>query len=198
MPRIAAVDPAVATGAAKQLLDIVQSQLGITPNLMRTLANAPAALKGFLDLNTALAGGVLDSKFREQIALAVAQANACDYCLSAHTTLGAMVGLTPNEIAASREGRSFEARRDAGLKLAQSIVANRGQVPDASIQKARAAGLNDAETDRDRRQRRAEHPDQLPQPRGADGCGFPARGGRTRRYGLKLQGPEQSRSGPFA
>jgi len=145
MPRITAVDPAVATGAAKQLLDIVQSQLGMTPNLMRTLANAPAALKGFLDLNTALAGGVLDSKFREQIALAVAQANACDYCLSAHTTLGAMVGLTPTEVTASREGRSSEARRDAGLKLAQSIVNSRGQVPDASILKARAAGLNDAE-----------------------------------------------------
>ena len=145
MPRITAVDPAVATGAAKQLLDIVQSQLGMTPNLMRTLANAPAALKGFLDLNTALAGGVLDKKFREQIALAVAQANACDYCLSAHSALGAMVGLTPNEVTASREGRSSEARRDAGLKLAQSIVASRGQVPDASILKARAAGLNDAE-----------------------------------------------------
>ena len=145
MPRITAVDPAIATGAAKQLLDIVQSKLGMTPNLMRTLANAPAALKGYLDLSTALAGGVLDSKFREQIALTVAQANACDYCLSAHTTLGAMAGLTPKEIAASREGRAFEARRDAGLKLAQSIVVSRGQVQDASILKARAAGLNDAE-----------------------------------------------------
>ena len=113
MPRIAAVDPAVATGAAKQLLDVVQSKLGMTPNLMRTLANAPAALKGFLDLNNALAGGVLDSKFREQIALAVAQANACDYCLSAHTTIGAMVGLTPNEIAASREGRSLDGQLTA-------------------------------------------------------------------------------------
>ena len=45
MPRIAALDPAAATGAAKTLLDAVHSKLGLTPNLMRTLATAPAALE---------------------------------------------------------------------------------------------------------------------------------------------------------
>ena len=46
MPRITAVDPAAATGAARNLLDAVHSKLGLTPNLMRTLANAPSALEG--------------------------------------------------------------------------------------------------------------------------------------------------------
>jgi hypothetical protein len=46
MPRITALDPATATGAAKMLLDAVHSKLGLTPNLMRTLATAPSALEG--------------------------------------------------------------------------------------------------------------------------------------------------------
>lgn len=145
MPRIPAVDPSLATGSAKQLLDAVQAALGVTPNLMRTLANAPAALKGALDLNAALASGVLDRKFREQIALTVAETNACGYCLAAHTALGAKAGLTAAEISASRNARAADAKRDAGLKFAYVVVVARGLVTDADLAKARAAGLSDAE-----------------------------------------------------
>jgi hypothetical protein len=45
MQRISAVNPSDATGKTKQLLDGVQDKLGITPNLMKTLATAPAALE---------------------------------------------------------------------------------------------------------------------------------------------------------
>ncbi len=48
MPRLTPIDPATATGEAKVLLDGVQKKLGVTPNLLRTLANAPAALKAYL------------------------------------------------------------------------------------------------------------------------------------------------------
>ena len=79
MPRINAIDPAAATGAARTLLDAVRSKFGMTPNSLRTFATAPAVLKGYLDLDDALSAGVLDSRFREQIALAVAQINGCEY-----------------------------------------------------------------------------------------------------------------------
>jgi len=145
MSRITPIEPADASGKAKQLLDAVHKNLGLTPNLMKTLAASPAALEGYLSLNTALAGGVLDTKFREQIALAVAQANACEYCLAAHTALGTLAGLQPEEITASREARAADARLDAGLKFARAIVLNRGQVSDAVVSNVRAAGFNDAE-----------------------------------------------------
>src|SRR5579872_5264569 len=87
MPRINPVQTAEATGKSKQLLEGVQAKLGITPNLMKTLAAAPAALEAYLNFSGALGGGLLDAKFREQIALAVAQANSCEYCLSAHTVI---------------------------------------------------------------------------------------------------------------
>ena len=145
MPRIAAIDPAHAQGKARQLLDAVQAKLGLTPNLVKTLANSPAALEGYLGLGNALAGGVLDAKFREQIALAVAQANSCEYCLSAHTALGSLVGLAAEEILASRASRSADARQDAGLRFAQALVVNRGEVSDAAVNRVRAAGFTDAE-----------------------------------------------------
>jgi uncharacterized peroxidase-related enzyme len=145
MPRISPVNPAAATGKAKQLLDAVQAKLGLTPNLMKTLAHAPAALEAYLNFNGALASGVLDSRFREQIALTVAQTNTCEYCLAAHTALGSLTGLSREEIAASREAQSPDAKRSAGLRFAHALVVQRGEVSDATLAKLRAAGYSDAE-----------------------------------------------------
>ena len=145
MQRIIAINPAEATGKTKKLLDGVQAKLGMTPNLMKTLATAPAALEAYLGFGAALGTGVLDAKFREQISLAVAQANSCEYCLSAHAAIGAMVGLSREEITGSREARAEDAKRDAGLKFAQSIVVQRGEVSDATLGNVREAGFTDGE-----------------------------------------------------
>jgi uncharacterized peroxidase-related enzyme len=143
--RIAAINTAEATGKAKQLLDGVQAKLGMTPNLMRTLASGPAALEAYLNFGAALGTGHLDAKFREQIALAVAQANSCAYCLSAHSAIGKMVGLKPDEIAASREAHSADEKRDAGLQFVQALVVQRGEVSDQAVTRVKAAGYSDGD-----------------------------------------------------
>jgi len=145
MNRIQQIDPASATGKAKQLLEAVQSKLGIVPNLTRVLANAPAALEGYLNFSGALAGGILSTKVREQIAIAVAQGNHCDYCLSAHTFLGGKAGLNENDAANARQAIGTSAKDDAILKLALGIVVQQGLISDSAIKHARTAGLTDAE-----------------------------------------------------
>ena len=145
MQRLTAVNPAEATGKAKELLDGVQQKLGMTPNLMRTLANSPAALEAYLNFGAALGHGALDAKFREQIALAVAQANSCEYCLAAHTAIGKMVGLSPEQIVASREASAEDAKRNAGLRFAQAIVVERGDLSDAAMTQVKSAGFTDGE-----------------------------------------------------
>jgi uncharacterized peroxidase-related enzyme len=145
MNRIQQIDPAAATGKAKQLLDAVQSKLGIVPNLTRVLANAPAALEGYLYFSGALAGGILSAKVREQIAIAVAQGNNCDYCLSAHTFIGGKVGLNEEQIADARQAVATTDKDDATLKLALSILVQKGEVSDAALKNARSAGLTDAD-----------------------------------------------------
>jgi len=145
MNRITQLDPAQATGKAKQLLDAVQSKLGIVPNLTRVLANAPAALEGYLNFSGALASGTLDVKVREQIALAVAEGNLCSYCLSAHTFIGGKTGLSEKDIADARQTNASSGKADAILKLALSILVQRGEISDTALTSARAAGLTDGE-----------------------------------------------------
>lgn len=145
MPRINPINSAEATGKALQLLTAAKSKLGMTPNLMTSLANSPAALEAYLNFGAALSTGVLPAAFREQIALTVAQANSCEYCLSAHSALGKMAKLSPEEITMSREARSADARRQAGLLFAQTIVVRRGEVSDQDLSAVRGAGFSDGE-----------------------------------------------------
>lgn len=145
MPRLSAVDPTGETGKAKELLDGVQATLGMTPNLMRTLANSPAVLEAYLGFNAALGRGKLNAKLREQIALAVAEENGCEYCLSAHTAIGKKVGLPEDGLLASRQWTSPDPKVDAALKFAHAIVARRGQVTDDDVNRVRQAGYGDAE-----------------------------------------------------
>jgi AhpD family alkylhydroperoxidase len=112
---------------------------------MKTLASAPAALEAYLNFGAALGAGRLDAKFREQIALAVAQANSCEYCLSAHSAIGQLVGLKPEELLASREAHAEDPKRDAGLQFAQALVVQRGEVSDQSIAQVKAAGYTDGD-----------------------------------------------------
>jgi len=145
MNRITQLDPAEAAGKAKQLFDGVQAKLGVVPNLFRVLGNSPAALEGYLNFSSALAGGVLSSKVREQIALAVAEINDCEYCRSAHAYISGKVGLSDREIADARLATATDPRTAAILSLARTLVVQRGTISNADFSTARNAGLNDAE-----------------------------------------------------
>ena len=145
MNRVTQLDPAQATGKARQLLDAVQTKLCIIPNLTRVLANAPAALEGYLNFSSALAGGTLSAKVREQISLAVAEGNLCSYCLSAHAFIGGKAGLTDKEIADARQTNAEAKKTGAILKLALSILVQRGEISDGALKTARRAGLTDGD-----------------------------------------------------
>lgn len=145
MSRIPAVDPAFADPKAKPVLDTIQKALGVTPNLYRVAAQSPAALKGLFALTGALTQGSFDARTREAIALAVAEANACDYCLSAHTALGKGAGLSDPDIADAREGRAADPRTHAILRFARLLVENRGHATDRDLTQARQAGLSEGD-----------------------------------------------------
>lgn len=131
---------------AQPLLAAVKQQLGIVPNLFRVIANSPAALEGYLGLNGALAKGQLDARTRERIAIAVAELNGCDYCLSAHSYLGKHVAkLDDAELAANRDGGSPDPVSAAALRFATKVARERGHVSDQDVQAVKAAGFTDAQ-----------------------------------------------------
>jgi AhpD family alkylhydroperoxidase len=117
----------VAPQAAQPLLVAVRKQLGVVPNMFRVISNSPAALEGYLGLNGALAEGSLEPQTRERIALAIAEVNGCDYCLSAHTYLGKNLSkLSDAEIAANRDGGSTDAKANAAVRFAVQLAQTRG------------------------------------------------------------------------
>ena len=128
MSRIAIVEVDQARPEARPMLDAVQAQLGMVPNFIKLLAVAPAALEGFLGLYTIANKGVLDPHTRERIALAVAETNGCEYCVSAHSAISRSIGLGEDEIAAARSGTSSERKAAAAVRFARALVASMGEV----------------------------------------------------------------------
>ena len=123
--------------ASKPILDAVHKQLGVVPNMFRLIAQSPAALQGFTANNGALTK-TLDVKTRERIALAVAQVDGCDYCLSAHSYLGLnLAKISPEEVALNRKGESGDAKANAAVSFAAKVVRERGHIPAADIKAAR-------------------------------------------------------------
>lgn len=145
MPRIEAIETIDAAPKAKALLEGVQKKLGMTPNLMSTMASSPAVLEAYLGFSTSLGQSSLSPKLREQIALTVGEVNQCGYCLAAHCALGKMAGLGDEEIADSRRGASTDRKTESILQFARKIVTERGRVSDDDVQSVRTAGANDTE-----------------------------------------------------
>jgi uncharacterized peroxidase-related enzyme len=145
MSRIPPVDRNTPADSVRRNFDAIQKQLGVVPNMMRTMAQSPSVLDGYLGFGAALKRGRLAIGLQEQLALAVAETNACDYCLSAHTALGRGAGLSTDELAASREARAADPKTAAALQFARAVVDRRGDVRDQDLASVRAAGYTDGE-----------------------------------------------------
>ncbi|KIA98910.1 peroxidase [Flavobacterium sp. JRM] len=146
MTRLRALNPEEVTGKTKDLFNAVQAKLGVVPNMMRTMGNSPAVLEGYLNLSGALSHGKLGTKTGELIALAVSESNSCDYCLAAHTFIGEkLVKTDPAVLQAARTGNSTDAKIEAVLQFAKTLISKNGLVNDEDVNKAKNAGVTDAE-----------------------------------------------------
>jgi uncharacterized peroxidase-related enzyme len=133
-----------APAASHGLLEAVNKQLGVVPNLFRMVGNRPAALEGYLSLMGPLGKGELSAQTRERIALAVAEINGCDYCLSAHTYLGKnVVKLDDAETIANRNSGSNDPKAAAAVLFAKQVTDARGRVSDVDLKAVKAAGYSE-------------------------------------------------------
>jgi uncharacterized peroxidase-related enzyme len=145
MSRVPLIDPRQTTEDRRALLGQVSSAFGATPNMFRAVANSPAALQSLWAAFGALGRGVIPPRLGEQIAVAVANRNACEYCLAAHTALGRKAGASADEMGAAQIGQSDDPKTAAALRFALKLVEARGQVADADVQQLRDAGYSDEE-----------------------------------------------------
>lgn len=144
-PRIEPLPRDRASAEAGSLLDAAKRKLGMTPNVYRVMAHAPALLEGYAALAGALEAGSLPKRMREQVALAVAARTGCDYCLAAHRAGGRFAKLSVAEIAAAERGQAADAKEAAVLALALEMLERVGDADDGPVERARSAGVTDAE-----------------------------------------------------
>lgn len=143
--RIHPIQPGEAQARAKTLLDGVATKLGGVPNIIKTFAQSPTVLEGYLGFSGALAKGKLDGKLREQIALTVAGSNRCDYCASAHSYLAKAAGVDGEEVVKNLAGEANDARTNTALRFAKALVVKRGLVTDEELAVVKSAGFGDEE-----------------------------------------------------
>jgi uncharacterized peroxidase-related enzyme len=143
MSRIPLVNRETAAAAVRPTLDAIHGAFGITPNMFSTVANSPAALASMWGAFGALGGGMLGAALGEQIAVAVADRNGCNYCLAAHTALGRAAGVSGADMQAAQGGVSSDPKTGAALRFALKLVEERGHVSAGDVAAVRAAGFSD-------------------------------------------------------
>jgi len=146
MTRLTALNPEEVTGKTKDLFNAVQAKLGVVPNMMRTMGNSPAVLEGYLNLSGALSHGKLSSKTGELIALTVSESNSCEYCVAAHTFIGGkLLKADAQVLHDARTGNSADAKTEAILQFAKTLISKNGLVNDQDVNAIKNAGVSDAE-----------------------------------------------------
>src|ERR1700733_10520890 len=144
MPRIAIPSRDEAHPDAQPVLDAAHKLLGFVPNLHRLMSLSPPALQGWAQLQAQLAK-TLDAKTRDAIALAVSEADGCDYCLAAHSYIAHnLAKIDTDEIAINREGKSSDPKRQAAIMFAKRLIETAGKVSDEDFESVREAGWSDA------------------------------------------------------
>ena len=145
MQRLNSVNPEVAEGRTKELLDTVQDAFGVVPNTAKVMANSPAVLESFLVFSQAMGKSAIGEKLHNQVKLSTSESNSCDYCTSILCAVAPDAGLTTDDILAGRTGSSEDRRTDAALKFAGVVLENGGKVTDEQLAAVRDAGFNDAQ-----------------------------------------------------
>ena len=143
MSRIAIPGMSDTPPESQPALNSVSKILGFVPNLHRLMSLSPRVLFGWAALMEALSK-TLDVKTRNGIALAVSEADGCDYCVASHTFVSKLAHTTIEETLLNREGKSQDPKRQAAFAFAKALIEARGKVSDAEFEMVRSAGWSDA------------------------------------------------------
>lgn len=145
MQRIHSVNPQLAQGRTRELLDTVQQAFGMVPNTAKMMANSPAVLESFLAFSTAMGKVQIGEKLHNQVKLNTSETNSCVYCTSILSAVAPSAGLSTDDILAGRTGNSEDLRTKAALAFANEVLESRGKVSNQQLDAARKAGFGDAD-----------------------------------------------------
>src|SRR5260370_1577806 len=106
MSRLSVPSLESATGATAEIYGQIKKAIGNVPNTFAAIgAHGPAALKAVLAADAVLASGNLSKRDQETIKLVISGVAGCDYCVAAHSLLGKLAGLKPQELKNVPDGK---------------------------------------------------------------------------------------------
>jgi AhpD family alkylhydroperoxidase len=108
------------------------------------MANNPTQLKSYLALFGAVATATIPAAVRARLAIATAQLNRCQSCLSSHTDIGAhTTKVDASELENARTDQSNDPHAAALLTLSNTLAQNAGDLDEADNSAARQAGATE-------------------------------------------------------
>src|SRR6201981_1926501 len=134
-------------GPSGQVYAQIKKAIGSVPNTFAAIAaHGPAALKSILAADAVLAAGSLTKRDQETIKLIVSGVAGCDYCVAAHSLLGKLAGLKPDELKNIRDGNpTGDAKRAGVIRFVRKLAQSSGPVSDEDFAAIKAAGYSDAQ-----------------------------------------------------
>ncbi len=145
MNRLGPLTPATAKGAARDLLADLIERHGTVGLMVRTMANSPAVLGGYLQLSRAMKRAKLPREIAERISLAVQEHQVCALCLASHTAAARGLGINDDEIAMARQGTSADPKIAAMVSYGLRVHTAPAAITDDQIAELTRYGYSDRE-----------------------------------------------------
>jgi uncharacterized peroxidase-related enzyme len=147
MSRLSVANLESDSGPSGQIYAQIKKAIGSVPNTFAAIAaHGPAALKSILAADQVLAASSLTKRDQEAIKLVISGVAGCDYCVAAHSLLGKLAGLKPEELKNIRDGKpTGDVKRDALVHFVRKLAATSGTVSDEDFAAIKAAGYSDAQ-----------------------------------------------------
>jgi AhpD family alkylhydroperoxidase len=135
-----------APAKSKPTLLKLKENVGLVPNLAAAMAESPSLIEGFAAIRAIYQSGTFSPIEREVLSLTNAVENECRYCRAIHSTFALKAGMPAETLRALREGNSpAEGKLKALADFARSVVRDRGNVPEATLQAFLDAGYTKAQ-----------------------------------------------------
>lgn len=126
---------------AKELIEGAQRAFGFLPNLLATMAEAPALLEGYLTLAGIFDKSSLSPTERQIVLMVNNRLNGCTYCMAAHTAIAKSQGVADSVIKSLREGTEIADPKLEALRVfAARINETRGWPEQSDIDALIGAG----------------------------------------------------------
>jgi alkylhydroperoxidase family enzyme len=134
-------DESSAPGRAKTCLEAARKNLGVIPNLERTMAGAPALLEAYVRTWELFDETSLTPIERQVVYQTANFENECEYCVPWHTMLSKLARMDPHDVQALRDGAPLkDAKLEALHRFARAMIVNRGKIPPCDLDAFLAAG----------------------------------------------------------